>query len=146
MIDDTIAGSLGSLHPAVAEAFDITGDITIAEFHDVEKMAGAIPSSTTYVSLPKYPYTERDISVIVADDVSVSEVRNEILKVDSEIIESVVLFDVYKGKPIPADRKSIAFGIRYRSVERTLTDSEVDQVHGEITERLKNTLQAELRS
>jgi phenylalanyl-tRNA synthetase beta chain len=146
MIDDTIAGSLGSLHPAVAEAFDITGDITIAEFHDVEKMADAIPSSTTYVSLPKYPYTERDISVIVTDDVSVAEIRNEILKVDSEIIESVVLFDVYKGKPIPADRKSIAFGIRYRSVERTLTDSEVDQVHGEITERLKNTLHAELRS
>lgn len=146
MIGDSIAGSLGSVHPAVAEAFDITGDITIAELYDVEKISAAILSKKTYVSLPKYPYAERDISVIVTDDVSVSEVRKEILRVDSEIVESVFLFDIYKGKPIPADRKSLAFAIRYRSAERTLTDSEVDQIHGEIVKRLKNILHAELRS
>ena len=76
----------------------------------------------------------------------VEQVNKEIASVDSNLIEAVTLFDVYTGKPIPQDKKSLAFSIRYRAADRTLTDEEVDSIHSIIVERLKNILKAELRS
>ncbi len=146
IINNEKAGHIGVLHPVVAEAFNIKGDITVAEIYDVAKILNAIPSKTTYVSLPRYPYIERDASMVVHDDVTVSAVKEEILRVGSDIIESVNLFDIYKGKPMPKDKKSLAFSIRYRSASRTLTDREVDELHSEIIRRLQSNLKAELRA
>ncbi len=145
MIDNKKAGSMGVLHPAVSEAFDIRGDITIAEMNSIDTLLTATPAGTAYAPLPKYPYVERDAALVVNDDIAVSAVREEILGIESDIIESVNLFDIYKGKPIPADKKSLAFSIRFRSRERTLKDSEVDSVHEKIVDRLKQIFSAELR-
>jgi phenylalanyl-tRNA synthetase beta chain len=145
IINNEKAGHIGVLHPLVAEAFDIKGDIAVAEIYDLAKILKAIPSRIKYVSLPRYPYIERDAALVVSDDVTVSAIREEILSVGSDIIEAVNLFDIYKGKPIPEDKKSLAFSIRYRSAERTLTDSEVDELHSEIIKRLQKNLDAELR-
>ena len=146
LINNEKAGHIGVLHPVVAEAFDIKGDITVAEIYDVAKILKAIPSKITYVSLPRYPYIERDAALVVHDDISVSAVKEEILSVQSDIIEAVNLFDIYKGKPIPKDKKSLAFSIRYRSASGTLTDNEVDELHAEIIRRLQSRLNAELRT
>jgi phenylalanyl-tRNA synthetase beta chain len=146
LIDDKKIGSIGKIHPGVTDSFDIKGDITIAEIYDIERILNAIPSKTTYVSLPRFPYVERDIALIVNDEVTVSAVMKEILGVDSDIIETVNLFDIYKGKPIPQDKKSLAFSIRYRDVNKTLTDDEVDALHSKIIKRLEKNLKAELRS
>ena len=140
------AGSLGTLHPGVADAFEIKGNVIILEIHDIEKIRMAVPAGTTYVSLPRYPYVERDIAIIVSKDITVEQAKKIILSTDSEIIESVTLFDIYTGKPIPDDKKSLAFSIRYRSSEKTLTDSEVEAVHSGILNRLEAELEAELRS
>ncbi len=144
-IDNKKVGYIGALHPGVAEAFDIKGDITVAEIYNIDKILNMIPSKTTYASLPKYPYVERDAAIVVNDDVTVSAVMKVILGMESDIIETVNLFDIYKEKPIPKDKKSLAFSIRYRSAERTLTDSEVDQLNSEIIKRLQVNLDAELR-
>jgi phenylalanyl-tRNA synthetase beta chain len=146
MINGEKAGSVGILHPGVAEAFDIKGDIALAEIYDIDKILNAVSTKTTFVSLPKFPYVERDVALIVSDAISVSAVRDEILDVESDIVESVSLFDVYKGKPIPPDKKSLAFSIRFRAADRTLTDNEVDKLHSEIRKRIEKNLGAELRS
>lgn len=138
-------GSIGILHPGIADEFGIDGYTVIAELYDLEEIFNAIPSSTTYAPLPKFPYVERDIALIVTDDITVSAVKKEILGIQSGIIESITLFDIYKGKPIPPDKKSLAFAIRFRSSDRTLTDSEVDDQHSLIVKRLKDKLKAELR-
>jgi phenylalanyl-tRNA synthetase beta chain len=146
MINGEKTGSVGILHPGVAESFDIKGDIALAEIYDIKKILNAVSSETTFASLPKFPYVERDVALIVSDSISVSAVKNEILGVKSDIVESVRLFDVYKGKPIPPDKKSLAFSIRFRSSDRTLTDNEVDKLHSEIRKRIGKNLGAELRS
>lgn len=145
MIDNDKIGSIGVLHPGVAEAFDIKGDIAVAEIYNTDKLLKALPPKTTYAPIPRYPYAERDAALVVNDEVPVSAVKKEILGVESDIIEAVTLFDIYKGKPIPSDKKSLAFSIRYRSAERTLTDQEVDKLHSEIIQRLQRNLGAELR-
>ncbi len=96
--------------------------------------------------MPKYPYIERDSALIVGDHITASEIKKEILDTKSELIEAVTLFDIYKGKPIPSDKKSLAFSVRYRSPKRTLTDKEVDELHGKIVENLQKSIKAELRS
>ena len=146
MIGDEKIGSMGTLHPAVADTFDLKGDITIAEIDDLERLLDAASSKVCFTSLPKFPSVERDIALVVNDDVTVSSVETEIRGVGSKILEDVTLFDIYKGKPIARDKKSLAFSIRYRSLEKTLTDSEVDKVHSAVLKRLEDNLKAELRS
>ncbi|MDO8282902.1 MAG: phenylalanine--tRNA ligase subunit beta [Thermodesulfovibrionia bacterium] len=146
MIGNERVGSMGVLHPGVAKEFDIKGDITIAELYDLSMILDAIPSGITYKQMPKFPYVERDAALIVDDSTTVSDIRKVIMNVESDIIDSMTLFDVYKGKPIPNDKKSLAFAIRYRSSIKTLTDDEVDRLHSRIVDLIKSELDAELRS
>lgn len=144
-IDGQTVGSIGVIHPLVSEAFDVSGDISIVELSDLEHILKAIPLKTEYSSLPRYPYVERDIAVIVEKDTTAAQVREEILGAGNHLIESVALFDIYSGKSIPPDKKSLAFTIRFRSPDRTLTDREVDEVHTRIVRALSDRLNAELR-
>ena len=61
------------------------------------------------------------------------------------LVEGVELFDQYVGAPIPAGRKSLAYTIRYRAADRTLTDEEVNRVHAELTAAVMRALPVELR-
>src|SRR4030066_608018 len=99
-----------------------------------------------FTPLPKYPYIERDLAIIVSKDVTVAKSKEIIAGIDSNIIESVKLFDIYTGKPVPPEKKSLAFSIRYRASDRTLTDSEVDALHLHILRELERSINAELRS
>ncbi len=146
MISDEKLGSLGMIHPRVLEAFDIRADVGILEISNLERLQEYRHYKTEFVSLPKFPYVERDIAVIVPMDMTAEKIKREISSIDSDIIETVNLFDIYTGKPIAEDKKSLAFSIRYRASDRTLTDEEVDALHFIIIERLKDTLNAELRS
>lgn len=139
-------GSLGTLHPSVSTAFDISGNINILELYDIEKIQKAVSSAADFVSLPRYPYVERDLAIVVSKDITVGQAEESITGIDSEIIEAVSLFDIYTGKPIPDNKKSLAFSIRYRASDRTLTDSEVDVLHSSILRRLEENLKAELRT
>lgn len=144
MINGKVAGMVGSLHPEVLNAFEIKNELVVFELYDIDQMK---PSERlAYIPIPKLPYVERDIALIVSDEIKAEQVRELIIGTQSEIIESVRLFDVYKGKQVPDGYKSLAYSIRYRSFDRTLTDEEVDTLHSGIVERLKRELKAELRS
>jgi phenylalanyl-tRNA synthetase beta chain len=139
-------GSLGTLHPSVSTAFDISGNINMLELYDIEKIQKAVSPAVNFVSLPRYPYVERDLAIVVSMDITVGQAEETITGIDSDIIEAVSLFDIYTGKPIPDNKKSLAFSIRYRASDRTLTDSEVDALHSGILRRLEENLKAELRT
>ncbi|MEW6003613.1 MAG: hypothetical protein AB1638_13340, partial [Nitrospirota bacterium] len=78
--------------------------------------------------------------------ITVEHAKRVILGIDSNLIESITLFDVYTGSQIPEDKKSIAFSIRYRASDKTLTDAEIESLHSAITDRLRDTFRAELRN
>jgi len=61
------------------------------------------------------------------------------------MVESVTLFDVYKGEQVPAGKKSLAYSIRYRSQEKTLTEEEVDEIHRKVLSELEKSFGATLR-
>ena len=116
---------LGELHPLVTENYGIEMRVYIAEI-DVETAFENRTAVRVYKPLPKYPASTRDVSFVCDADIPVLTLRNTIAEAVGKTLEAVKLFDVYQGSQIEKGKKSVAFSIRMRSAERTLTDEEAD--------------------
>lgn len=137
-------GIMGEVHPDVAAEYGIATKCYVCEifFDTVESLA---KTKISYVPLPKYPSSSRDVAVLVDEDIPAGSMEREILVAGGEILESVKLFDVYRGKQVDEGKKSLAFNLIYRDSEKTLTDKEVDAAHEKVVLALKDKFSAILR-
>ncbi len=138
-------GIMGEIHPTVMENYDVKSRVYIAEL-DFGKIVEYTNLEIKYTPLPKYPPMTRDIAVVVKEEVMVGDIEKIILKHGSELLESVKLFDIYRGNQLQEGLKSVAYSITYRSHERTLTDDEVNQIQESIIMDLEQNIDAKLRS
>jgi phenylalanyl-tRNA synthetase beta chain len=129
-------GVVGALHPAVAEAGELSQGVFFFEL-DLPLVADRFSREITFTPLPRFPSVARDVAVVVGERMTAGEIMALIRGVDNAPIESVEVFDCYRGDPIPPDKKGLAYRIQYRSPERTLTDEEVNEFHQEVLERLE---------
>ena len=138
-------GIMGEIHPDVAERFGMKGE----RVYCCEIMCNALmrkaQTEIIYTPLPKYPSTARDIALLVDEDLEVGRIESVIRENGGNILESVRLFDVYRGKQVDEGKKSVAFSITYRDPDKTLTDEEVNEVHEGVLNALKDNLNAVLR-
>ncbi|MCL2592564.1 MAG: phenylalanine--tRNA ligase subunit beta, partial [Defluviitaleaceae bacterium] len=141
---DTSLGYVGELHPDVSENYEI-GAKTYVAVLDVEKMENLADLSCKFEPLPKFPAMARDISMLVKDEITVAELEASIKEKGTKILESIALFDVYKGKQIEEGYKSVSFKISFRAHDRTLTDEEVSAVMNKILKNLEVKNDALLR-
>lgn len=140
-------GFLGALSPLVVDRLDLKvpkPEIIVFEM-DIDKLISMAPVSPGYSPIPKFPYVERDIAIIVDDGLCAFDVENLMRAYPSEFIEEVSIFDLYKGENIPEGKKSLAFTIRYRSRHRTLTEAEVEDLHRGIVKYITAETGGELR-
>lgn len=139
-------GHLGELHPLVAQAFDLPAGVFVAEL-EAKALFDAATPLPWYKGVPRFPASLRDVALVVDDTVTAAAFTAELRQADEKgLIESVELFDVYKGESLPAGKKSLAFSLRYRSPDRTLTDDEVNAAHAQVVGRLESVFGARLRS
>lgn len=96
--------------------------------------------------LARYPAVGPDLGVVVPESLRWGEVLKEIWEADAGLMESVEVFDVYRGKPLGEGEKRLAFSVRFRSKERTLSEEEVEALCKQIVDRLSERLGARLRS
>jgi phenylalanyl-tRNA synthetase beta chain len=143
-IDATIVGILASLHPEVETELDVSGANWLFEL-DLERLLAYVPSRVFFRELPRFPAVVRDVAIMAEADFASDRVLRFVRERGDELVEEIVLFDQYTGAPIPAGRKSLAYSISYRAADRTLTDEEVNRVHGELTAALSRALPVELR-
>lgn len=134
----------GKLHPDITEFLDIKGNLFIFEL-DFAELYSLLKKEITYQPLPKYPYIQRDLAIVVAENINFAQIKREVEKVRPDIIQKVELFDVFRGKQIKMGYKSMAFSIFFQAEDRTLTDSEIDKIIENVTIKLKKDFQAELR-
>ena len=134
LIDGKPAGVFGTVHPTVAARYGLSGEVLAAEL-PLDTLFEAIDPVKLYHPLPKFPASTRDIAVLVDDAVPAASMQASIEKAAGHILESVKLFDVYKGKGIPEGQKSVAYSLSMRAPDRTLTDEECDKA-------MKNALAA----
>ncbi len=140
--DGTRLGALGEIHPRLAQAFDLPRGVLAFEL-DTSALLAASRLVAGHRPIPRLPAVLRDLAVVVDEAVAAAAVTA--LVGEEPLCEEVTLFDVYRGAPLAAGRKSLALAIRYRAADRTLTDVEADAAHGRIVDRLRRAVGAELR-
>lgn len=144
-IGDDQIGSVGEIHSDILRQFDLKQPAFMFEI-DVHKLSGHVPDIYETKPISKFPATSRDITIIVDEDVETGRLLEEVNGLKEKLIENINIFDVYKGDPIPDGRKSISFRIRYRSLEETLQDEAINNIHKDITDRLVKAFNAALPS
>ncbi|MDX2081745.1 MAG: phenylalanine--tRNA ligase subunit beta [Terrimicrobiaceae bacterium] len=139
-------GVVGVLQPAECRRLG-TGTIVAAEFDlDAWRLASSKPPTAT--PIPKFPASARDIAVIAPLDLPYSRVSALIAASNEPLLESAELFDLFTdptGQKLPADRKSLAISLTFRSVERTLNTEEINAATDRIKAGLKTGLGVEFR-
>ena len=143
---DAVVGLAGQLLPGRARELDATAPVFVAEI-DLD-LFEASPSAKRFVELPKFPAVTRDIAMVAPASVPHGKIEAVLRNADEPLLVDVELFDVFTdptGVKIPADQKSVAYALTYRSAERTLTADEVAQAHNRLKERLKAELSVSFR-
>lgn len=144
MLKNVKVGVLGEIHPDVADNYGMDIPAYIAELN-LDILYANSNTDKKYKPLPKYPAVSRDMALIVDDNVLVQEIEDIIRKQGAPLVETIKLFDIYRGKQIPEGKKSIAYSISYRHESKTLVDVEVNKVHDKILKTLEYRLGAQLR-
>lgn len=134
----------GEVHPAVIENYSIKKNVYLAEI-SLDKLTKYSRVERKYVEVPKYPAVERDIAMLVDEDIEVGQIEKIIARKGKKILEDIKLFDVYRHEKIGKDKKSVAYALTFRSKDRTLTDDEINETMDGIIKELENSLKAELR-
>jgi phenylalanyl-tRNA synthetase beta chain len=143
-INDIRTGHCGKLKGDLLKSFDIKTDIYFAEFNfDILKKF--ILLDKKYKTIGKYPYIEKDLALLLKNDISSLQVLNHIKQHGGKLLRNVDVFDVYSDKKKESSQKSIAFRLRFQSDERTLKDEEVDQIFRKIIKKCEENFKASLR-
>jgi phenylalanyl-tRNA synthetase beta chain len=137
-------GLVGELSPDALRDFELRRGVVACEL-DAESLVGLMDFSVRFQKLPVFPGSSRDISFIVPEDVTYDRIIRVIRKRRPKILESVEVFDVYRGEQTGSGKKSMAFSLTYRSKQGTLTDEEVEAAHSAIKSALIEELACEIR-
>ena len=119
-------GRFGQVHPLVAKNYGVSEELYAAEL-DFPAMFAHRTTELYYAPLPRYPAVMRDISLVCDDAVTAGELEKCIRRAGGEYLESVEVFDVYKGANIPEGKKSVSFALALRAGDQTLTDDHADE-------------------
>ncbi len=145
MVGDRVMGTVGELHPRAQKRLDAPAGIFLFQLDAAALLAEAqlVPQAEP---LSRFPSVLRDLAVVVPTELAAEKVRLVILEVGQPLVDEVTVFDVYAGKQVGEGKKNLAFALRYRSADKTLTDAEVADAHQKIvatvTERLGGVLRA----
>ncbi len=126
IVDGEKIAVIGEVHPTVLANYSIGVRAYIAQV-DFNALLKYGNDKRVYKQLPHYPATTRDLAFVCEEDIPVLKIEKVIAAAVGKILEEVALFDVYVGSQIPKGMKSVAFNIRMRAADRTLTDEEADK-------------------
>ena len=143
-IGDEVISVIGEVHPSVLKNYDIGVKAYVAQV-DFASLLKYGDNKRSYKALPKFPASSRDLSFVCDSDVPVMKIEKIIAKAVGKILEDIALFDVYVGSQIPEGKKSVAFSVRMRASDRTLTDAEADSAVKKAVDELEK-LDITLRS
>ena len=143
-LDGSVLGVIGELHPSTLAAFELDGRAVALDI-DLQALLDA-RGDRKAAELPRYPSVQRDLAVVVAEDMPAAELQATVKDAGGPFLERARAFDEYRGGQVGDGRKSIAFTLTFRSPERTLTDAEVEGVMAEIKRALERKHQAGFRA
>ena len=142
--DNETIGYLGEVDKETCKAFDIEKKTLYGELF-IDKLLKKTKTEKGYSPIGKFPSVARDISILLDRDISSGQVTDIIRELGESLVKQISLIDRYTGKQIPEGKHGLLYRIEYRSEQKTLTDSEVDNLHSEIKKVLSEKLNITFR-
>jgi len=142
--DKIFIGVMGELHPQIQENYAIDQIVYVVDL-DVAALQGVKRQVKQFKPISRFPDCYRDSAFLFDAEVCAQQVFDALAKIKIKNLDDVTLFDMYSGKGVPEGKKSLAIRARYRSLEKTLTDDEINSMHIKIVKALQKNLGAEIR-
>ena len=139
-VNNDIVGIIGRVHPLVSKEPVFVMEINL------DKLLSKKVGKMKFKEISKYPTVKKDLSILVNKEISSQEIAKVIKKATGSLLTNVEVFDLYTGKNILENKKSIAYSLEFGSNDRTLTDEEINNILENIIENVEKKLGAELRS
>jgi len=137
-------GEFGQLRPPLAKQYGLRDAVFLGELN-LDLLLVRRNNAKSFRPLPSFPAIRRDVAMIVPEPTTHEAVLQVIKQAKPANLESVDLFDIFRGRNVSSGQKSMAYALTYRSSERTLTDAEVNAAHEKVIEQLKQQLNATVR-
>ncbi len=144
LMNGAVVGEIGEAHPDVCERFGIGAKVVIAQIR-IDKLAASEKPLHTYEPLPRFPAVERDLAVVVDEEAGAGDVLRIIKQAGGKKLALAQLFDVYRDEKLGAGKKSLAFGLKFRAPDKTMTDEETNAIMEKILKLLERECGAKLR-
>jgi phenylalanyl-tRNA synthetase beta chain len=135
-------GWLGELHPSLVRDLDFIQTPVLFELDFEPALALVKPE---YRQVSRFPQVRRDLAVVVDEEVALSALAERVTLSSSSLLRDLLFFDIYRGPGVEAGRKSVALGLIFQDISRTLTDEDVERLIAAIVADLRVTLNAQLR-
>ncbi|MBL8533991.1 MAG: phenylalanine--tRNA ligase subunit beta [Betaproteobacteria bacterium] len=142
IVEGTIAGWIGELHPRLQQKYEFPSPVMLFELDGELLTRRLIP---VFREVSKLPSVQRDLAVVVDAGIPAGDLLEALRKGLPEIVESVEVFDVYRGKGVENGKRSLAFRVLMQDTRRTLTDAEADDVMARAITLLDRSFGAQLR-
>lgn len=144
LIGKQVIGRFGQMRPLLTAHLDLKKPVFLAEL-DLKTLLTRRSKKRPFQALPVFPSARRDAAMLVDESISHADVLRAVKKAKPDFLQTVELFDVFRGKGIPEGKKSLAYAFVYRHRRRTLKDEEVATAHAKIIRRLQDEIAAEIR-
>jgi phenylalanyl-tRNA synthetase beta chain len=137
-------GFLGEVHPDVLTRMNLDGPVIVCEL-DLDLLAARFNRKVPFRSIPRFPSSHRDVAFLIRRELEAGGMLRLAQESHEELLEKVQIFDVYEGGNLSEDMKSLGVRFSYRSADRTLTDDEINEVHGRIVQKIVDLTGASIR-
>lgn len=135
-------GWIGELHPSLVKGLDFTYPPVLLELDVAHALSVERPA---YREVSRFPQVRRDLAVVVDESVALSHLTERVTLSASSLLRDLRVFDVYRGPGVEAGRKSVAFGLIFQDISRTLTDDDVARAIASVVADLRVSLNAKIR-
>ncbi|MDR3070896.1 MAG: phenylalanine--tRNA ligase subunit beta, partial [Propionibacteriaceae bacterium] len=140
-----IIGHAGELHPEAIAAYGLPTRSAAVEI-DLDALTRLAPGPGSIAAISTHPVAKEDVALVVGQDVSVGDVEACLIAGAGELLESISLFDIFTGGNVPEGKKSVAFALRFRAPDRTLTEAETASARDAAVAQAAKLTGAELRA
>ncbi|MGB9330137.1 MAG: phenylalanine--tRNA ligase subunit beta, partial [Steroidobacteraceae bacterium] len=134
-------GWLGELHPTLMASMDFTYTPVLFELD----VSGLAVRPALYQEISRFPQVRRDLAVVLDESVTLSTLAERVTLAASSLLRELRVFDVYRGPGLEQGRKSVALGLIFQDISRTLTDEDVERLMASVVADLRENLNARIR-
>jgi len=143
---DALVAHVGELHPTALAALGSRAERVIVAEVAIAGLSGGAPTVPRGATPSRHPAVERDLAVVVDGNRSAAQVLAAIEQHAGPLFRGAVLFDIYRGQPLPAQDKSLAYRLTFAATDRTLTEVEVDAAMARVTAGLETVVEGRIRT